>query len=86
MKFSTELYLTPEQVAQAFWHLSDKEQADFFESLYDITEHSGAVAHGDIQWCAMSDEINKNKKAKEMACQMTSWIFNHASEFLTRAF
>jgi hypothetical protein len=86
MKITTELALSSKEVAQAFWNLNDEEQAEFFEHLYDITEQDGAVAHGDFQWCAMSIYINKNKKAKQQACQMTSWIFNHASDFLNKAF
>jgi hypothetical protein len=86
VKITTELDLTSEEVAHAFWNLNDEEQAEFFAHLYDITEKDGAVAHGEMQWCSMSNYINKNKKAKKQACQMTSWIFNHASEFLNKGF
>lgn len=76
--------VTPRLMAELFWDLSADEQADFFAELNDVIADS-AYGHGEAQWCAMSIEINKNKKAKEQVCSMLAWVFNHATNYLSRS-
>ena len=76
--------ITPKMMAQAFWNMDAQEQAMFFAELNDVIGNS-AYGHGEMQWCYLADELNKNKKAKEQACAMLAWVFNHATEFLNRS-
>lgn len=58
MKFDVEVKPSPEQLAEAFWHMGDDEQARFFNHLSEIaewkfpfqlqsiTEHSGLTLAG----------------------------------------
>jgi hypothetical protein len=82
VEIEADFDLTPKQVAQAFWELSDTEQAQFFAELHDITKD--IYAGSELQWCYMSQEIEKNPKAKLQACRMMVWIFNRATDFLSR--
>jgi hypothetical protein len=87
MKFEIELEkITPEILANAFWNLSASQQAEFFEHLHDVTVLDGAYGNGELQWCYMGQEINKSTKAKEQACSMLAWVFNHATDFLDKRF
>ena len=87
MKVISEVPLTPKLLAEAFWELSSIEQAEFFSELHDILDGGKFPAHslGELQWMYMSDEIEKNPKAKRMACAMTANIFVRASDYLSRA-
>jgi hypothetical protein len=76
--------ITPRLMAKAFWDLHAGEQAEFFAELNDVIGDS-AYGHGEAQWCAMSIEIEKNRKAKEQACSMFAWVFNRATDFLSRS-
>lgn len=87
MQMMTDVPLTPKILAAAFWELSATEQADFFAELHDLLDGRGWPAHslGEMQWMYMSDEIEKNPRAKAMACVLASHIFLRATEYLTRA-
>lgn len=77
------LQVTPRLLAEAFWGLSDVQQAEFFAELNDVIGES-AYGHGEMQWCYLADELDKNLKAKEQACSMMAWFFNRTTEFLSR--
>jgi hypothetical protein len=81
-EFMATVEATPEQLAQAFWAMDAESQAEFFAQLHDITERESTYGLGEMQWCYMSDEIEKNPKAKAQACSMMVWIFNRATDFL----
>jgi hypothetical protein len=76
--------ITPRILAESFWNMSADEQAMFFAELNDVIGDS-AYGNGEAQWCAMSFELDKNHKAKEQACAMFAWVFNHATDFLSRS-
>jgi len=76
--------ITPEVLANAFWNLDARQQAEFFEHLHDVTTEQSTYGLGEMQWCYMSNEINNSKKAKEQACAMMAWVFNHSTDFLSR--
>ncbi len=76
--------LDPALLARAFWNLSDYEQAEFFEKLHDMLEKDDNLFLSDMQWYSMGKCINKNEKAKHMACRMLVYIFNHATDYLNR--
>ena len=78
--------ITPEILANAFWNLDARQQAEFFVHLHNVTTKEGTYGLGEMQWCYMGKEINKNKKAKEQACSMMAWIFNHSTDYLERRF
>lgn len=86
MKITSEVTLTPKLLAEAFWGLDSTQQADFFSELHDILDGQEWPRHslGEMQWLYMSDEIEKNPKAKRMACTLASHIFLRATEYLTR--
>lgn len=87
MLITSEVPLTPKLLAAAFWELDSSEQADFFSELHDLLDGIEWPAHslGEMQWLYMSDEIEKNPKAKKMACALASHIFLRATEYLTRS-
>ena len=86
MKVNIELdQITPQVLAEAFWGMSDVQQAQFFEYLHDATARDNAYGHGELQWCYLSDRLNENLKAKEQACAMLAWVFNRSADYLTRA-
>jgi hypothetical protein len=84
IEFTTKVSVTPKEVAEFFWGMSDREQAQFFEELYEITKQADAYGNGEMQWCYMSDELEKSPKAKQQACAMMVWIFNRATDYLSR--
>lgn len=86
MRVISEVPITPKLLAEAFWSLSDYEQAEFFEALHDIIDGKEWPAHslGEMQWLYMSDAIEKNPKAKKMACALASHIFVRATDFLSK--
>lgn len=86
MQIISEVPLTPKLLAEAFWNLDSTEQAAFFAELHDILDGREWPAHslGEMQWLYMSDEIEKNPKAKKMACTLASHIFVRATDYLTR--
>lgn len=86
MQIVSEVPLTPKLLAEAFWNLDSIEQAAFFAELHDILDGKEWPAHrlGEMQWLYMSDEIEKNPKAKRMACALAANIFVRASDYLSR--
>ena len=80
---TTNITATPKLVAELFWSLDSVQQAQFFSELHDITEKQASYGLGEMQWCYMSDEIDKLPKAKAQACSMMVWIFNRATDFLS---
>ena len=83
--------ITPRLMAEAFWQLDSKQQASFFSHLHDVVsdyakEHKEAYSLGEMQWLYMGEDINKDAKAKEMACAFLAWVFNHSTEYLERRF
>ena len=86
MQIISEVPLTPKLLAEAFWNLDSTQQADFFSELHDILVGKEWPQHslGEMQWMYMSDEIEKNPKAKKMACTLTSHIFVRSTDYLTR--
>jgi hypothetical protein len=87
MRIISEVPLTPKLIADAFWNLNSIEQAEFFSELHDIVLGKEWPAHslGEMQWFYMSDEIEKNPKAKKMACALASHIFVRATDYLRRS-
>jgi hypothetical protein len=81
--FNAEVSVTPKHMAAAFWAMAADEQAEFFSELHDIAEKESTYGLGEMQWCYMCDEIEKNPKAKAQACSMMVWIFNRATDFLS---
>ncbi len=77
IEITSRINITPRVMAEAFWGMTDNEQAQFFAELHDVitTTSPHAYSLGEMQWCYLSDELNKNAKAKEMACAMTAWVF-----------
>jgi hypothetical protein len=84
IEFEAKVKATPKDLARAFWAMTSEEQANFFAELHDITEAESTYGLGEMQWCYMSDEIDRNPKAKAQACSMMVWIFNRATDFLDR--
>ena len=82
---TSEVNITPRLMAEAFWDMDAAEQAEFFEELHTITSEKSTYGLGEMQWCYMGQEINNSVKAKEQACSMMAWIFNHATDFLSRS-
>ena len=86
MQIISEVPLTPKLIAEAFWALDSIEQAKFFEELHNLLEWRDWPEHslGEMQWLYMSDELERNPKAKLMACTLASHIFVRATDYLTR--
>lgn len=85
IKSESTVNASPKLVAELFWNMSDIEQVQFFEELHELTTNTkGAYGLGEMQWCHMGLELEKNIKAKEQACAMMVWIFNRATDYLSR--
>lgn len=84
LELKSQVNASPELLAQMFWAMSAEEQAEFFEALHDITNKESSYGLGEMQWCYMSDAIEARPKAKAQACAMMVWIFNRATDFLSR--
>lgn len=84
LEVNSKIKASPALLAQMFWAMSSEEQAEFFEALHDLTNKESTYGLGEMQWCYMSDEIDKRPKAKAQACSMMVWIFNRATDFLSR--
>lgn len=90
MEVKVSIESDPKILAAAFWEMCNDQQAQFFADLHDIItkdheNNPSAYGLGELQWCDMSRQIEKNPKAKEMACAMMVWIFNHSTDFLSRS-
>ena len=77
--------LNPELLAKAFWNLDDSEQAEFFVKLHELLIDKNLIFESDSQWYYMGKKINENPKAKNMACRMLVYVFNHATDYLDRS-
>lgn len=89
MDIKASIELTPELMAIAFWNWEDSKQCQFFEELNkviseDYKTNKNAYSLGEMQWLYMGDCLNKNPKAKEMACAMLASIYLHATNFLEK--
>jgi hypothetical protein len=82
----TTMHITPRLLAEAFWGMEDRQQAEFFAELKDVISEQSpeAYSNGQMQWCYLADRLNENLKAKEMACEMMSWFFVRTTEFLSK--
>ena len=82
MKTMEALALTPKLLAEGFWELDNSEQSEFFEELYNILDGLDLFYESDIQWYYMAKDMEKNEKAKKMACAMMVHIFNYTPDYL----
>lgn len=73
MEFTTEIGLTPEILAAAFWNMSSEEQAEFFEELGK--EIAGDTYHSQIQWFSLEEELRKSALAKDTFMDMAAPMF-----------
>ena len=83
LEIKTTVDVTPLLLAQLFWEMDAIRQAEFFSALHDITDKESTYGLGEMQWCYMGKEINKDPKAKAQACSMMAWLFNHTTNFLS---
>jgi len=72
------LDVTPQVLAKAFWGMSDCEQADFFDALYDeVAKTKTAYSHGEMQWCYMWGVLKKrNGKGLQMYHALSVFAFD----------
>jgi hypothetical protein len=86
LELKSTVAVTPRVLAECFWNMDDRQQAQFFADLKDVIAEQSpdAYCNGQVQWCYLSDRLNENLKAKEMACEMMAWFFNHTTDFLSR--
>jgi len=87
MKTIAETKLTPKLLADAFWDLDSVEQAQFFAELYELVADKPYPAHslGEMQWISMSYELEKNPKAKQMACALAANIYVRTTNWLSNS-
>lgn len=87
MQVETDISITPRMMAEAFWNMTDLEQVEFFAELHDVinkdkTPGACTWSCGEMQWLYMADALNKNLKAKEMACAIMANVFLHSTNFM----
>lgn len=58
---TTEMAVTPEVLAKAFWGMSDQQQADFFDALAAEVRKTtkSPYNYGENQWIYMASELRK---------------------------
>ena len=85
---TASIEITPEIMAQAFWAMESTEQIKFFSELANvITEdhktNKSAYNLGELQWCFMSEDMEKkeNKQAKDMLMTMASFLYWHTLSY-----
>ena len=76
--------VSPRLLAECFWSMSDKEQAEFFHELANVvTEDAEATGRshyglGEMQWCYMADAIKKRSpEAREMYLALSGFAYNY---------
>lgn len=71
--------ITPRLMAEAFYHMDDYQQAQFFEELHSVaTEdyengNTRMYSLGEAQWCYMAGAMSD--KAKEMYMALSSFAY-----------
>jgi hypothetical protein len=81
---TAKIEITPEIMAQAFWAMSSTEQIKFFSELANVIKddnkkNKSSYNLGELQWCFMSEDMEKkeNKEAKDMLMTMASFLYWH---------
>lgn len=79
---TTQMEITPQLMAEAFWNMDSTQQTEFFSELAkvinkDYEVNKKAYSLGELQWCFMSDEMRKeeNKEARDMLMTMASFLY-----------
>ena len=81
---TTDIEITPSMMAKEFWAMGSDEQIEFFSELAKETKKTkGAYSLGKLQWCFMSEDMQKpeNKEAKEMLMTMASFLYWHTLNY-----
>lgn len=69
----TEVEITPEMMAKAFWSMGSEQQAKFFEAL--SAEINGDTYHANCQWFFLGDELKSNDKARSMLMDIAAPLY-----------
>jgi hypothetical protein len=87
MQIVSEVPIAPKLLAEAFWNMDSNEQAQFFAELHDILDGLEWPAHslGEMQWLYMAEDIEKDPRAKRMACALMASIYLRTTDFLSRS-
>ena len=73
---------TPQAMAEAFWNMSDEQQAEFFAHLAQVIRedhktNSGAAALGALQWYALGERLKPDTDGREMLMAMAAPMYLH---------
>lgn len=75
---TSQVELTPRLMAEAFWGMDSKQQADFFHELHSIVSASTKTNYslGEMQWCYMAgDTKERSAEAWNMYLSLSSFAF-----------
>ena len=80
---TTEFFVSPKDMAEAFWNMPSDQQAEFFSELAKTiaADHANgntsAYGMGDYQWFWLGDELNRpeNQKARDALMSMAAPLY-----------
>jgi hypothetical protein len=67
---TVEINLTPEQVAEAFWHLNSDDMCTFFKELHRVSLETAPHAL-DTQMCWVAGELQKDPDRSGISAMRT---------------
>jgi hypothetical protein len=80
---TTEFFVSPKAMAEAFWGMSSDKQAEFFSELAKTIAadnpdgHASTSIMGEYQWFWLGDELNRpeNQKARDTLMSMAAPLY-----------
>ena len=77
MKRIIEIKATATEIAEAFWHLGDDGQTEFFAEIERIAVEDVGAAQAEMQWCYMGDRIRANERACHAMRSLSAFCWLH---------
>lgn len=71
MIVETEVKLTPKQLAEQYWDMDSREQAEFFAELFNVSNMQDSCYNFEMQAWALEKEIRKEEDGKAKECIMS---------------
>lgn len=86
---TTQITITPEMLAQAFWSMESSLQVAFFDELAAIIKkdhrdgNTSAYSLGELQWFYVGNELlqAKNKQARAMLMTMAAPLYLNTLQY-----
>lgn len=80
MEIITNIEITPQMMAKAFWSMGSEDQAEFFRKLGE--EIAGDTYHSQVQWFYLEEELRKDSLAKDTLMDIAAPLFWQTMKYM----